>query len=388
MKPISVFFLLVGLAATGLPQTPAGRAGAAQPADTLLSPEVRPDRTVTFRLRAPKASEVTVTGEWMLDFPSNKTALAKGADGVWSVTVGPLVPNIYLYSFMVDGMNIADPINPTVKLRARTSASLVLVPGGEAWEFRDVPHGVVNVIWHKSAVLDGAMRQVFVYTPPGYGKSASTRYPVLYLLHGNQDVAAGWTLTGAANLILDNLIADKKAVPMIVVMTNGHAVPFGTPTPGEPGKNSELFEQYLLKEVTPMVEANYRVAPGRINRAIAGLSMGGGQATQIGLGHLDLFAWVGVFSSGQAQNFETRYKALLDDPKATNERLKLLFIGVGKTDPGYARVKQFAEMLTAHKIQNVYWETEGAHVWPVWRRCLVETASRLFQKSPQRAPSE
>ena len=157
MKPITVLFLLVGVAATGLSQTPAGRAGAAQPADTLLSPEVRADRTVTFRLRAPKASEVTVTGEWMLDFPSNKTALAKGADGVWSVTVGPLVPNIYLYSFMVDGMNIADPINPTVKLRARTSASLVLVPGAEAWEFRDVPHGVVNIIWHKSAVLDGAM---------------------------------------------------------------------------------------------------------------------------------------------------------------------------------------------------------------------------------------
>jgi enterochelin esterase family protein len=339
---------------------------------------VRPDRTVTFRLRAPKASEVTVTGEWMLDFPSNKTALTKDSDGVWSVTVGPLVPNIYLYSFTVDGMTIADPINPTVKLRARTSASLVLVPGGEAWEFRDVPHGVVNTIWHKSAVLDGAMRQVFVYTPPGYGKSGSTRYPVLYLLHGNQDVAAGWTWTGAANLILDNLIAEKRAVPMIVVMTSGHAVPYGAPA--EPGKNNELFEQYLLKEVAPMVEANYRVAAGRINRAIAGLSMGGGQATQIGLGHLDLFAWVGVFSSGPAQNFETRYKALLDDPKTTNERLKLLFIGVGKTDPGYARVKQFSEMLTAHKIQNVYWETEGAHVWPVWRRCLVETATRLFQK--------
>lgn len=384
MKLLAVPLILVGVAAIGLPQTPAGRAGragAAQPPDTLVSPEVRPDRTVTFRLRAPKASEATVTGEWMLDFPSNKTALTKDGDGVWSVTVGPLVPNIYLYSFTVDGMTIGDPINPTVKLRARTSASLVLVPGGEAWEFRDVPHGVVNTIWHKSAVLDGAMRQVFVYTPPGYGKSGSTRYPVLYLLHGSQDVAAGWTWTGAANLILDNLIAEKKAVPMIVVMTNGHAVPYGTPAP--PGKNnSDLFEQYLLKEVEPMVEANYRVAAGRINRAIAGLSMGGGQTIQIGLGHLDRYAWLGVFSSGSAQGFETRYKALLDDPKTTNERLKLLFIGVGKTDPGYARVKQFSEMLTAHKIQNVYWETEGAHVWPVWRRCLVETATRLFRNSP------
>jgi enterochelin esterase family protein len=380
MKLLAVPFILLGMAVTGLPQTPGGRGGATQP-DTLLSPEVRPDRTVTFRLRAPKASEATVTGEWMPDFPSNKTALNKGSDGVWSVTVGPLVPNIYLYSFTVDGMTIADPVNPSIKLRARTSASLVLVPGGEDWEFRDVPHGVVNTIWHKSAVLDGAMRQVFVYTPPGYGKSGSRRYPVLYLLHGNMDVAAGWTWTGAANLILDNLIAEKRAVPMIVVMGNGHAVPYGAPA--EPGKNNdELFEQYLLKEVEPMVEANYRVAAGRINRAIAGLSMGGVQATQIGLGHLDQFAWVGVFSARAADNFEARFKGLLDDPKSTNERLKLLFIGVGKTDPGYARVKQFSEMLTAHKIRNVYWETEGAHVWPVWRRCLVETATRLFQKGP------
>ncbi|MGO9262927.1 MAG: alpha/beta hydrolase [Bryobacteraceae bacterium] len=387
MKPLTILSILMSMSAAAPAQPPAGRGGAGQAPDTLLSPEVHADRTVTFRLRAPKASEVTVTGEWMLDYPSDKTPLTRDGEGVWSVTVGPLTPNIYLYSFNVDGMDIADPINPTIKLRARTSASLVLVPGGQAWEFSDVPHGVVNIVWHKSAVLDGAMRQVFVYTPPGYGRNAPARYPVLYLLHGNQDVAAGWTLTGSANLILDNLIAEKKAVPMIVVMTNGHAVPYGTP-PAEPGRNNQLFEEYLLKEVVPMVETNYRVAAGRTNRAIAGLSMGGGQATQIGLGHLDLFAWVGVFSAGQAQNFETRYKALLDDPRTTNERLKLLFIGVGKTDPGYGRVKQFAALLTEHKIQHIYWETEGAHVWPVWRRCLVETASRLFQKTPPHAQGE
>ena len=387
MKLLTVLSILIGVSAVVTAQAPAGRGGAVPPPDTLLSPEVHPDRTVTFRLRAPKASAVTVTGEWMLDYPSSKTPLSKDGDGIWSVTVGPLTPNIYLYSFNVDGMDIADPINPIIKLRARTSASLALVPGGQPWEFTDVPHGVVNIVWHKSAVLDGAMRQVFIYTPPGYGKNASIRYPVLYLLHGNQDVAAGWTLTGSANLILDNLIAEKKAVPMIVVMTNGHAVPYGTPGVAM-GRNNELFEQYLLKEIVPMVEANYRVAPGRTNRAIAGLSMGGGQATQIGLGHLDQFAWVGVFSSGQAQNFETRYKALLDDPRTTNERLKLLFIGVGKTDPGYDRVKQFAALLTDHKIQHIYWETEGAHVWPVWRRCLVETATRLFQKAPPHPQAE
>ena len=377
MKPIAAAFLVLSWTVAALfAQVPGRGQRGSQPGDTLVSPEVAADRTVTFRIRAPKASEVTVTGEWMEEYPNANTALSKDQDGVWSVTVGPLTPNNYLYYFNVDGMSIADPINPIIKLRARTSASLVLVPGGEPWEFQDVPHGTVEITWHKSAVLDGAMRQVFVYLPPGYGKSTA-RYPILYLLHGSGDVAAGWTLTGNANYILDNLIAARKAVPMLVVMTNGHAIPMGAPAVAG-RNNNDLFEQYLLKEVMPMVEARYRVAPGRTNRAIAGLSMGGGQAIQAGFGHLDLFASIGIFSSASA-NLETRYKALLDDPKATNARLKLLFIGVGKHDPGYARVKQMSETLTAHNIRNIYLEYELAHVWPVWRRCLVETTSRLFK---------
>jgi enterochelin esterase family protein len=375
----AAFLILLAVSSLLSAQAPAAPARGAQPQDTLVSPEVRADRTVTFRIRAPKASEVTVTGEWMEEYPNANTPLAKGADGVWSVTAGPLVPNNYLYYFNVDGMTIADPVNPVIKLRARTSASLVLVSGGEAWEFKDVPHGSVETLYHKSAVLDGSARQIFVYLPPGYSRSAA-KYPILYLLHGSGDVPAGWTWTGNANYILDNLIAEKKAVPMVVIMTNGHAIPQGAPA--DPNRNnSDLFERYLLKEVMPMVEAKYRIAAGRANRAVVGLSMGGGQAMQAGFGHLDLFASIGIFSSGNP-NLDTRYKALLDDPKTTNSRIRLLFIGVGKKDGNYARVKQMSEMFTSRKINNVYYETELAHVWPVWRRCLVETAQRLFKTPP------
>jgi enterochelin esterase family protein len=200
------------------------------------SPEVHPDKTVTLRLAAPKASEVTVAGEWNLNKPQ---PLTKDETGIWSITVGPVPPNIYIYTFNVDGVTMTDPINPSVKLRARTSASMVHVPGDQPWDFRDVPHGSIEINVHRSAVLDGAQRQIFVYTPPDYYKSRSARYPVRYLLHGSNDLAAGWTFAGNANLILDNFLAERKAVPMIIVMPWGHAIPFGSrPGPNEPSNNA------------------------------------------------------------------------------------------------------------------------------------------------------
>ena len=288
--------------------------------DTLVSPEVHTDRRVTFRLRAPKAAEVTIAGEWTRTgaAPNTPEKMTKGGDGVWSITVGPVDPNTYIYVYNVDGVTFTDPVNPLVKLRARTNASMVQVPGGMPWEFRDVPHGSLEVNVHKAATLDGAMRQVVVYTPPGYDKNRSERYPILYLLHGSNDLAVGWTMCGNANLILDNLQAEKKTVPMIVVMPWGHALPFGArPAQGQPS-NNELFEQYLLKEVMPMVEAKYRVAPGRNNRAIMGLSMGGGQALQIALGHLDLFGALGVFGSGVTRaDFEAALQERVRRPGET-----------------------------------------------------------------------
>ncbi|MEO8130427.1 MAG: alpha/beta hydrolase-fold protein [Bryobacteraceae bacterium] len=351
---------------------------AAQPPDTLVSPEVMPDHRVTFRLRAPKASDVSFFGDWMKIGTSEK--MTKDDGGIWSVTLGPLAPSTYIYSFTVDGMTIADPVNPKIKLRARTSASLLEVPSDPPAlpEARDVPHGAVEINWEKSKALNGETRAIWIYTPPGYAKESGRRYPVLYLFHGSNDTAAGWTTVGGANFVLDNLIAGKKAVPMIVVMPFGHAVPFGAPREVQ-AKNTTLYEQYIFDDVMPLVESKYRVAPGSNMRAIAGLSMGGSQSIHIGFGHTDLFSAVGVFSSAPSADFETRFAAVLNDAKTTNARLKTIWIGCGKQDPVFPRAQKFSEMLTAHKIQNTFRETEGAHTFTVWRLCLGEFVPLLFR---------
>ncbi len=349
------------------------------PRDTLVSPELQPDGKVTFRVRAPKAARVTLFGAWM---PlGTEEPMTKNAEGIWSVTVGPLTPNGYLYTFNVDGLTIADPVNPDVKLRQRTSASLLEVPATPPapWEAADVAHGSVEVNWLKSSVI-GDTRQVWVYLPPGYEKQKAARYPVMYLFHGSGDVAASWTQAGKANLILDSLIASKKAVPMIIVMPLGHAVAFGS-APEVQAKNLPLFEEYLLKEIMPWAEAKYRMAPGRRNRAIAGLSMGGGQSSNIGFGHLDLFSAIGVFSSSGGPDFATRHKAVLADAKAANAKISLFWMAMGKQDAGYARAKQFSELLNQNQIRHEFVETEGGHVWAVWRWCLAQFAPMLFHRS-------
>jgi enterochelin esterase family protein len=364
----SLLALVVALApdAAALPPLP--------PADTLQSPQVSPDGRVTLRLRAPRAAEVTVAGEWSR--PANTPEkMTRDPQGIWSITVGPIEPNIYIYVFNVDGMTITDPVNPLIKLRARTSASMVEVPGGQPWEARDVPHGRVEIHTHRSAVLGGATRQVFVYTPPGYDRSRAARYPVLYLFHGNNDLAAGWTMAGRAHLILDNFIADKKAVPMIVVMPWGHALPFGTrPPPGQP-TNNDLFQRYLMKEVVPLVESGYRLAPGRRNRAVMGLSMGGEQALRIGLDHRDQFATVGVFGWGiTGPDFEARFKDL-----GKGDQPGLVFVGIGQEDGSLIKARALAEALRAHAIPTTYREVTGGHTYPVWRKLLVEATPLLFR---------
>ena len=354
------------------------RAQAPSAGDTVRSPEVLPDHRVTFRIYAPKASEVTLTGDWLGAAPSPK--LTRDDSGIWSVTLGPFEPSIYIYSFRVDGMTMADPVNPRVKLRVRTSASLLEVKGDPAafWEPHDVPHGTVEINWQKSAVLNGETRAFWIYTPPGYAKSTQ-RYPVLYLLHGVNDTPAGWTMVGYANFVLDNLLAAGKVVPMIVVMPFGHAAPYGVPTPPGGVGNDALFEEYLLQDVVPSVEARYRVAPGRENRAIAGLSMGAGQSLRIGLGHLDLFGAVASFSGGAPADFETRFKDLLHDPENTNKKLRVLWIGCGRQDPAFGRSQKLSELLTKYQIQHVFHVSDGVHNYTVWRKHLAEYAPLLFR---------
>ena len=301
-KTLSGVLLAAALAAISTAQTP--------PADGLISPEVHGDRTVTFRVRAPKAAEVTLYGDWM---PPGKTQpMTKGADGVWSITTEPLEANGHLYWFNLDGLAVADPINPVIKHAAADFGK----SGGSAcrgpspWEMRDVPHGTVVTEWQKSAVL-GRTERIVIYLPPGYEKS-SARFPVLYLVHGSGDMPESWTAAGHANLILDNLIADRKATPMIVVMPAGHAVPFSAGR-GGPVNNNELFEQYLVKEVIPVVEGKYRIAAGARNRALAGLSMGGGHTIYTGFSHPELFSALGIFSPGLPRDFDTKFKSVLAD---------------------------------------------------------------------------
>jgi enterochelin esterase-like enzyme len=349
-------------------------AGAAPAPDTLQSPEVLPDHRVTLRLRAPKAAAVTVAGEWTHPAPNTPQSMTKDGQGIWSITVGPVEPNIYIYLFNVDGVTIPDPVNPLIKLRARGSASMVEVPGGQPWELRDVPHGTLETITHPSSVLKQA-RQFVVYTPPGYEKSRQ-RYPITYLLHGTNDMQVGWTMAGRAHVILDNFLADKKATPMIVVMPWGHALPFGArPAAGELTNNA-AFEDYLMKDVVPLVEARYRVAPGRRNHAVVGLSMGGAQALQIGLHHRDRFGSVGVFGSGMTRaDFEQRYKDTAPAP-----RFDLLYVGIAKDDPGHARAKELADTLNARGLPTTYEEIEGGHTYPTWRNLFVRAAPLLFKK--------
>ncbi len=337
----------------------------------VVSPEVHADHRVTFRIRAPKASEVTLTGDWLGTAPAPK--LAKDDAGVWSVTLGPFEPSIYIYSYTVDGVAMADPVNPRMKLRASTSASMVEVPDESAfWEPHDVPHGAVEINWEKSKAINGETRAIWIYTPPGYQKG-SQRYPVLYLFHGSNDTAAGWTMAGNANFVADNLLAEKKMTPMIVVMPFGHAAPFGAQG------NDALFENYLLQDVIPAVESKYRVAPGRQNRAIAGLSMGGGQSLRIGLGHLDLFSAVASFSGAIPGDFETRFAGLLDKPETTNAKLKVLWIGCGQQDSLFARSKGLSDLLTKHDVKHVFRATDGVHNYTVWRKYLAEYMPLLFR---------
>jgi enterochelin esterase family protein len=329
---------------------------------------VHPDRTVTFRLQAPKATEVTVKGDWM----DAAQSLTKDDKGVWSITVGPLEPGAGIYEFFLDGMAMPDPVNPRIKLRARGSATLVDVPGtgDELWVPRDVPHGAVDINVHKAKSLNGQTREFRVYTPPGYDQNPDKRYPILYLLHGNNDTQAGWVDVGRANMIFDNLIADKKAVPMIVVMPFGHAT-----------NNTGAFdmERYMLEDVVPTAEKSYRTLGDREHRAIVGYSMGGGHSLSIGLKHLELFSAVAGFSPAVFGNAATTFKALIDDPAGTNAKLKLLWVGCGRQDSLFQADQSFAETMNKNNIHTTWYPTEGRHNYYVWRKYLIEVAPLLFQ---------
>lgn len=355
----------------------AGQQPPAAPA-AVRSPEVLTDRRVTFRLAAPKAGAVRLTCECV----DGAQALQKDPDGVWSVTLGPFEPEIYEYEFTVDGVTMLDPRNEKVKYNGRPStiSSLLDVPGGGPmfYDAKPVPHGTVDIRWYQSKAVNGT-RRAYIYTPPNYERGTA-RLPVLYLLHGADGDDSAWTAFGRANHVLDNLMADKTLSPMVVVMPFGYAYP---PVTGAAGDRQRAdFEKDLLQDLIPFVQANYRVHTDRSNRAIVGLSMGGGQALNIGLRHLDLFSRVASFSGAVPRGAAVdSFKDVMVDAKKVNAALKLLWIGCGTQDGLFAPNRDFSALLKKHGITHTFHETGGAHTWSVWRKYLLEVAPQLFPQT-------
>ncbi len=346
----------------------------------LVSPEVHPDNSVTFRYRAPNALDVKLEREGAEPVP-----MQKDDKGVWSVTTAPLAPDYYGYSFIVDGVRALDPYNHGLVPNLITPENFVHVPDSSLpWEVKDVPRGEVHHHFHKSAVADDE-RDYYVYTPPGYDPTAKETYPVLYLLHGFSDDASAWTAVGRANVILDNLIAEGKVKPMIVVMPLGYGtmemiqIGWGglSSHPDVHEQNRVKFTEALLTEVMPQVESEYRVTKDRSSRAIAGLSMGGSESLLTGLNNLDKFAWVGSFSAGgMPGEFEKDFPGL--DAKA-NARIRLLWIACGTEDHLITANRNLREWLKSKGVDHIDIETPGMHTWMVWRRNLAAFAPLLFR---------
>ncbi len=438
MLTLLVLAIVVPLAATQAPpaqapgapgQAPGARAGA-QALPRIVSPEVKPDNTVTFRLRAPNASEVILSGDW----PDGRNVkMVKDSDGVWSASVGPLTPELWGYTYSVNGVSTLNPGNANIRRDGTRYANIFFIDGpfSQNYQIRDIPHGNVNMVWYNSPTLK-LQRRMYVYTPAGY-EAGSQRYPVLYLLHGAGGDEDAWFNMGRASLIMDGLIFDKKAKPMIVVMTNGNGyqqmapgfgplprvagampqpaprgagpgVPGAAPPaaaqpaaaapraaaaapPGAPGAPTApgargggggvgggLFPESIVKDVIPYIEKHYRVIPKKDGRAIAGLSMGGGHTLAATNAHPETFNYIGVFSMGTREDITDKLQAI------KKAGLKYYYVGCGQADQICVEgSKNLDALLTKVGINHSFTFNEGGHTWANWRIYLSELAPKLFQ---------
>ena len=342
---------------------------------------VNTDRSITFRLTYPGAKNVSVATDALLQ----PLAMVIDANGVWSATTAPLVPELYGYTFVVDGVKMLDPLNRDVHTNFADLYSDILVPATPPapWELTDIPHG--DVTTHRFTTRIGIhypenQTAYLVYTPPGYDAKRKGGYPVLYLLHGYTDTEEGWTRTGKANLMLDRMLAEGKIVPVIVVMPRGYGgfdvIRHGKVRTAMSDTNIGLFVDTLTKEVVPDVERTYNVAKGRENRAVAGLSMGGLEAVTAGLMHPETFAWVGGMSSAvPGEGFDTKF-AGVDAGKA---KLRLLWVACGTDDGLIVHNRAFVAWAKGKGLPVTAVETPGAHVFPVWRDDLLVLAPLLFR---------
>jgi enterochelin esterase family protein len=384
---------------------------AARPvAPRLLSPEIHPDRTVTFRFWAPQASEVTLNGSWE---GGTDLKMTKDDAGVWSRTIGPMAPQLWGYWFVADGVKALDPNNGETQRDGNRYDNLLMIsgPGSDLWDFKDVPHGTVEQVWYPSPTLKQARRRMYVYLPPNY-KDTTTRYPVLYLLHGGGGDEDAWTTMGRAPIIMDNLIAAGKAKPMIVVMPNGNATQtvsqgyaYGPtparqqvvapapppiqaaqaagggqqaarpPQPAQPYEGS--YPHSLVKDVIPFVEKYYRAIANKDNRAIAGLSMGGGHTLTATNNNPGVFGWIGVFSSGPRGGVDETMEKQLTAVKAGG--VNFYWTGAGTTDMAREGTVNLEGALKKLGFKTSYKEIPGRHYWFLWRDFLGDYASLLFK---------
>ena len=355
----------------------------------VISPQIHADHTVTFRYMAPAANEVKVSGQ-LLKAP---LAMTKDAQGVWSVTTGPVKPDIYPYSFQVDGITVMDPANEDFFPNERFKASLVDVPGDTplVHALKDVPHGTITYEYYPS--ISGSTGSVVVYTPPGYDQNPAQKYPVFYLISGATDTEEAFYKVGKTNFILDNLIAESKAKPMIIVM------PYGNPAarvaeqsrdtkPADPTSRdgadalsrAKAFETDLVQNLMPYVEKNYRTLNTRENRAIGGFSRGGGQTLRTAFGNMDKFAWVCSYSSYLSPTeMDKSYAHIGGKPDQTNKQLKLLWVSVGSDDFLYKGTVEFMEYLKAKNVNYKSLISDGGHTWMNVKMYVAETAPLLFK---------
>jgi enterochelin esterase-like enzyme len=422
MKPLNAFIALI-LFVLAVPSSSIAQPPGVAPGPKVVSPEVSPDGTVTFRILAPNAQKVALMDNdigVMLSgagpgplagsttpavpagtkLPQGGLVFAKNADGIWEASFGPVPPGAYRYAFLVDGVRTLDPVNTRTSESNTNVWSMFTVSGSPLMDTREVPHGAIASIYYYSQVLK-TTRRMHIYTPPGY-EADNKKYPVFYLLHGAMDTDEAWTSVGRAGFILDNLLADGKIKPMIVVMPAGHqpgqpAIP-APPQPGAPPVVNPFTNEFMT-DIMPYVEKNYRSINDREHRAIAGLSMGGFQTLDIAFLHLDKFSKIGVFSSGAVlgrrpaapaagaqsaatpaapqPSWEEVHKTNLDDA-GLKKGTKLIWISTGVDDGLMANTKSTVEILKKHGFNPVFIESPGAHSWFNWRNYLITFTPQLF----------
>lgn len=357
MKRIQLFIALVLLATSVL----------AQRNPVIVSPELGPGNSVTFRFSAKNAKEVLLEVQFLKD----KLPMQKDEVGVWSVTVNSIKPDIYPYCFWVDNTQVNDPNNTAIFANERFKHSLVEIPGDKplVHSLQNVPHGKISYRYYNSKTL-GTTRPLLVYTPPGFDASGKTKYPVLYLIHGGSDTEETWTKVGKANLIADNLIAQGKAKPMIIVMPYGNVRPKAMPD----------FTPDVINDVIPFVEANYPVLTDSKNRAIAGFSVGGGQTLNIGLTNTDKFAYVCSYAPyPETEEFRKNFANYSPDAAKMNKQLKLFTISVGTDDFLYESVKNNIAMFKSKGLNLEGYIVDGGHTWMNCKLYLAQTLQQLFK---------